>query len=919
MRIIIVAFLLLAGCGLFAQDTFTGSFENAPLEEVLKNLEERSSYDFFYDPLWVDSLKASGRFDQKEITVVMDSLLKGTNLNYYVFEDRVILTNNNLIIDKPALLNSFQESSSSSIEKGLVFSREYQNITEDENDLQNYVFEIGNRSRMQVEGTSTIAGYVTDMESGEPITGVLVYIQNPFKGTSTDENGFYSLSMPNGKHTLYFQYVGLKSTSRNAVLFSDGQLNVTMEVDIIALQEVTVESDPDLNVSNVQMGVSKINIEEVKTVPVVLGEKDIMKIATTKAGIQTVGEGASGFNVRGGKADQNLILLNDAPVYNPNHFFGFFSVFNSAAIENMELYKTGIPASFGGRLSSVFDITSKTPNKEKFSGEGGISPITSKVTLEVPIIKEKTALLVSGRTTYSNWILSNTKNANFNSNRVSFYDLMAHLDHTASDKDNIQVTVYMSSDDFRLNSDTLFSFSDFSFKNINGSAKWSHRFNDKLDATLTGIFANYSYDLVYNASIPNAFTQDFALNEVSGKTTFNYYLNEEKSLSWGAEVKKYEINPGTKTPMGEESLVAGEKISKESGLENAVFISGNIEVSPALSFYAGLRYSAFTALGSANLSVYEPGLPKNRETLIDTISYGAGEAIKTYHGPEWRASSRYSFSDKSSVKFSLARTRQYLHVLSNSASLSPTDTWRVSGMHLKPQIADQIALGYYRNFKRNTIELSAEVYYKRLQNLVDFKTGASFLLNPSIERETLQGPGKSYGIEISLQKTGRLSGWLNYAYARTFIKLDGDFQEERINKGKFFPTSYDKPHTINLVTNYKVTRRLSLSLNSTYNTGRPVTFPVAAFNFKGAQSLHFADRNAFRIPDYFRIDIGINLEGNHVVQKLSHSFWSLSVYNILGRDNPFSVFFDVRDGQVIGSQLIVFGSPIPTLSWNFKF
>lgn len=904
-----------------ALPTISGEYINEPLERVLISFEEQTQTPFFYQEQWLDSLSVSVTFNQTPLSDALDQVLEGTTLTYYVIDEQIVLMDNTLIIDEPSLLSAFAKKAEErqEIEKGLVFSREYQNQSQDQSNLKEYVFEIGNRSNMRSNSTATLAGYVKDAETGEPVSGALVYVEDPFKATSTDGSGFYSLNLPTGKHRVMIQFVGMKTTWRNVVLFSSGKLDVEMDVDVIALQEVTIESDRDENVQNVQMGVSKINIKEIKTVPIVLGENDIMKVATTKAGVQTVGEGAAGFNVRGGKADQNLILINDAPVYNASHFFGFFSVFNSDAIEQMNLYKSGIPAAYGGRLSAIFDIQSKAASKSEFKGQGGISPITSRLTLEIPLVKDKTSLLVGGRTTYSNWVLSRAKSAGFRENRVSFFDVMARVDHEIDENNDLRFSTYISRDKFRLNSDTLFSFSDFAFVNANSTLQWSHRFGKNLDAKFSAIYAQYGYELLFDESAPNAFTQDFGLNESTLKADFSYYVDNVHQVNFGMSTKRYGINPGNKQPLGSESIVLPDKIPDEQGLESAIYISDQYEFNEDLSIYGGLRYVMFNTFGPAQVNYYEPGLPKNSDTQIDSTVFSAGDLINTYHGPEWRFSARYSLDNRSSVKLSASRTRQYVHTLSNSASLSPTDTWRLSNTHLKPQIADQVALGYYRNFFRSTVEVSLEGYYKELQNLVDFKTGATFLLNQNVEREILQGPGKSYGLELSINKSGRLNGWLNYAYARTFIKLDGSFQEEQVNNGQFFPTAYDKPHTVNLVANYKLTRRLSFSLNGTYNTGRPVTVPVAAFDFKGAQNIHFSDRNAFRIPDYFRIDLGINLEGNHKIEKLSHSFWSLSIYNVTGRDNPFSVFFDVKDGEVRGSQLIVFGNPIPTISYNFEF
>ncbi|MEQ8469658.1 MAG: carboxypeptidase-like regulatory domain-containing protein [Marinoscillum sp.] len=920
-KFFVIITLILAG-QLAAQNSFTlnGEYANHQVKELLTEIESKSDFQFYFQDRWLDSLTFSGSFQNASLDKVLKTAFENTTLSYYQSDHRIIITENAVIIDNPKFLNTFKKvDSKTEVTKGLIFSREYQDQSTDESDLENFVFEVGNRNEMQTSEKYTLAGYVKNLENNEPVEGALVFVQNPFIGTTTDESGFYSLTLPTGKHKVYVQYVGMKTTFRNIILFSNGKLNINMEVDVIALQEVTVESDRDINIRNVQMGVSKINVEEVKTVPIVLGENDIMKIATTKAGVQNVGEGASGFNVRGGKTDQNLILINGAPVYNSSHFFGFFSVFNSDAIENMELYKSGIPAQYGGRLSSIFEITGKEASKESFKGEGGISPITGKLTLEIPLIKDKTSLLIGGRTTYSNWILSKAKNANFRENKVSFFDVLTQLDHKIDEKNDLRFTTYISRDKFRLSSDTLFSFSDFGFTNANTSLKWSHKFTNNLDGSISAIYAHYDYELNYDESIPNAFEQDFYINEATLKADLNYYPQETHKVSLGISSKRYDVNPGEKRPLGSESIVLREKVQDEHGLESALYASSQYEINEDLSFYAGIRYVMFNAMGPKTEYLYLEGSPKNGDTEIDSATYNQGEIIKTYHGPEWRLSGRYTLDPTSSVKLSMSRTRQYIHAMSNSASLSPTDTWRLSGEHLIPQTADQVSLGLYKNLFRSTLEVSLEGYYKWLQNLVDFKTGSSFLLNQKIEREILQGPGKSYGLEVSLNKSGRLNGWLNYAYSRTFIQLDGSSSEETINGGRYFPTAYDKPHTVNLVANYKLTRRLSFSLNTTYNTGRPVTIPVAGFRFKGSSNIHFSDRNSYRIPDYFRVDLGINLEGNHKIQKLSHSFWSLSIYNLTGRDNPFSVFFDVRNGEIVGSQLIVFGDPIPTLSYNFKF
>lgn len=920
MRIWLTVSLLILGCTLFAQSdlVLTDSYENEPLTQVFAEISQKHGVELFYQQKWIDTVTVNQSLSGLTVSEALDQLFAETTLTYYNDQEKYILLNNVVIIDQPSFLNNFRKKKvNSQSTQGLVFSREYADQTSDQSDLENYVFEIGNRSNKT--DNATLAGYVSDVESGDPVEGAFVYVQNPTIGTTTDADGFYSLTLPTGKHQIFIQFHGMKTTTRNIILFSNGKLDVKLEIDIIALQEVTVEADRDKNISNVQMGVSKISTEEVKTVPIVLGENDIMKIATTKAGVQNVGEGASGFNVRGGKTDQNLVLFGGAPIYNTSHFFGFFSVFNSDAVQNMELYKSGIPAKYGGRLSSIFEISTKAPSKTSFKGEGGISPITTKLTFEIPLQEEKTSLLLSGRTTYSNWILKRAKSASFSENKVSFYDVIAKVDHSIDDKNELTFSSYLSSDNFRLSSDTLFSFSNFGYTNFASSISWDREISSILESKVSGTFSRYNYAITYDESIPNGFTQDFGLNEGSINAEADYYPTEDLTLKGGISSKYYHINPGSKSPLSDESIVKPVILETERGLESAIFASAQYQAHEDLLIYGGLRYGVFNELGLKTVYNYLPNSPKNGETLTDSSSYTSGAIIKTYHGPEWRFSARYTLDPTSSVKAGISRTRQYIHSLSNSASLSPTDTWRLSGTYLQPQTADQFSLGYFKNLFRSTVEISVEGYYKWMQNLVDFKTGAEYLLNANIERVTLQGPGKSYGLEVSLNKSGRLNGWINYAYARTFIQLDGNSAEETVNNGLFFPTAYDKPHTVNLVANYKLTRRISFSINTTYNSGRPVTIPVAGFNFMGSQNIHFSDRNSYRIPDYFRLDLGINLEGNHKIQKLSHSFWSLSIYNLTGRDNPFSVFFDVKDGEIKGSQLVVFGDPIPTLSYNFKF
>ncbi|MEO0404625.1 MAG: TonB-dependent receptor, partial [Bacteroidota bacterium] len=457
--------------------------------------------------------------------------------------------------------------------------------------MERRVWEIGSRDRFSKGEKSTVVGYVREATSGEPIGGVVVYSKSPSVNVATDDQGFFAISLPNGRRTVHFQHMGMKATKRELALFSDGKLNVQLEEDITTLSGLTITANKDANVKDVRMGLSTISAKDTKNVPIVFGEKDIMKIATTMPGVQTGGEGASGFHVRGGRSDQNLMLLNGATIYNANHFFGFFSVFNSDAIKGMELYKSSIPAQFGGRLSAVFDIESKAPNKEKFVGHAGVSPITSKLILEVPIVKEKAALLLGGRTTYSNWILSRLKNANFSENRASFSDLILRYDHEINANNELVLSGYLSRDKFKLTSDSLFSFSNFSYANANAGVQWKKKFNTNFEGNLNTYVSSYGYELMFDESPANAFTQDFGIVEKATKLDLNYYLDDFHEMSFGLAAHHFNVNPGSKLPSGEESLVTPLEIQETNGLESAVYVADLFQPNEDWSISLGLRYS----------------------------------------------------------------------------------------------------------------------------------------------------------------------------------------------------------------------------------------------------------------------------------------------------------------------------------------
>lgn len=663
------------------------------------------------------------------------------------------------------------------------------------------------------------------------------------------------------------------------------------------------------------MGAAKMNIQTIKQVPVVFGEADVLKAVLTLPGVTSVGEASTGFNVRGGAADQNLILFNDMTIYNPAHFFGFFSAFNPDVVKEIELYKSSIPEKYGGRVASVLDVVSKNGNKKRLSGAGGIGPLTSKLTIEGPIIKEKTSFIAGARSTYSNWLMKLIPDEAYKKSTASFYDITAHINHEINTKNNLYLTAYISNDQFKLNNDTLYKYGN---QNIN--LRWKHIFNSKFNAVFSGGYDSYKYSISGKGNAVNAYDLSFNIKQFNFRSDFTYLLDSKNTLNFGVNGNYYKLQPGKFVPAGGRSLVVPDILENEQALETAVYLGDRLDLTPELSVNLGVRYSMFNYLGPQEVYTYQSGIQKSVLNITDSSFYGSGDMIKTYHGPEFRIGLRYSLPNNASVKLSYNSLRQYIHVLSNTTAISPTDTWKLSDPNIRPQLGQQLSLGFYKNFKSNTIETSVEIYYKKLRDYLDYKSGASLVLNHHIETDVVSTRGKAYGAEFLLKKpNGKLNGWISYTYSRILLTMKDSTQGPLINKGEEYPANYDKPHNINFIGNYKFTHRFGVSLNIVYSTGRPITLPIAIFNLNGSERVFYSDRNKYRVPDYFRTDISFNIEGNHRIKKLAHSSWTVGIYNLTGRKNPYSVYFTSENGVVKGYKFSIFGTLIPFITYNFKF
>ena len=759
-----------------------------------------------------------------------------------------------------------------------------------------------------------MAGYVPDAKTGEPVIGASIYIDKPRIGVASDQYGYYTISLPKGRHILNIQSIGMKDTRRQILLQGDGKMNIDLQGQVMMLKNVIVSAQKLSNVKGMEMGVQKIDIKTIKQVPVVFGEADLLRVVLTLPGVKSVGEASTGLNVRGGSSDQNLILFNEATIFNPSHFFGLFSAFNPEVVKDVQLYKSSIPARYGGRLSSVLDISSREGNKKNITGSAGIGLLTTRLDVEGPLVKDKSSFILGGRTTYANWLL-NLLPEQYKHSKASFYDLNLNVTHQINRKNNLYLTAYTSKDHFNLNSDTAYSYS-----NLNFSLKWKHIFNDKFYGVFTTGYDRYQYSISSENNPVNAYKLAFDINQKYLKAHFNYYLGASNTMEFGLSTINYKLDPGSYLPLGKSSLVTPDVVESEHAEESALYVSDKYTISPAFSVEGGIRYSMFNYLGSQSVNEYAPGIPKTVDNIIATKTYSAGDFIKTYGGPEYRFSVKYEITDSFSIKAGFNTQRQYIHVLSNTAAIAPTDIWKLSDPNIKPQAGSQISLGLYKNFKNNTIETSIEVYYKKIQNFLDYKSGAQLVLNHHIETDVINTGGKAYGVELLIRKaTGKLNGWISYSYSRTLLKMDDPAAGEIINEGKYYPANYDQPHSATCIANYRVNHRFSISVNATYSTGRPITLPVVVFYYDNALRTLYADRNAYRIPDYFRTDFSMNIDGNHRVHQRTHNSWTIGVYNVTGRKNPYSVYYVTENGAVNGYKLSIFGSAIPYVNYNIRF
>ena len=750
----------------------------------------------------------------------------------------------------------------------------------------------------------TISGTVKDAANGEDLIGALIGItEQPGKGTATNSYGFYSLTLPAGNYTLVFQSLGYQSRTENVELKSNVSLKIELSSSEQQMSEVQITDErTNDNVRKNEMSVMKIDPKAVESVPVLFGERDIIKIFQMTPGVKSAGEGNAGFFVRGGSADQNLVLLDEAPVYNASHLLGFFSVFNSDALKDVTLYKGGMPAEYGGRSSSVLDIKMKDGNAKKIGAQGGIGIIASRLTIEAPIVKDRGSFIVSGRRTYADLFLKLSKDSITKESSLYFYDLNMKANYRINDKNRVYLSGYFGRDNFGLGD--IFGFD---WGNKTGTLRFNHIFNDRLFSNTSLIYSDYSYKFTF---VPDGSEIRFSssIQDVNVKQDFSFFPNPNHKVKFGLNAIHHTFVPGEIT--SDFVSFSDLKLTNKYALESAVYVQDDMSISERVGLQYGLRYSFFNYMGAGKAYTFD-----DNGNLLTTQEYDKWETIQTYGGFEPRLALRYDLKKNSSVKASYNRSYQYLHLLSNSTSSQPTDIWVPSSNNIKPQTSDQVSIGYFRNFKDNTYELSVETYYKTMSNAIDYRNGANLFFNDQAEGELVFGKGRAYGAEFLFRRqTGKLTGWVSYTWSRSLRTFDA------INDGNEFPAKQDRIHDIAIVAMYSINDRVKLSANWIYYTGAAVTFPSGKYEIEGITVPLYTERNGYRMPEYHRLDIGVTVDAKTKNPRFESS-WNFSAYNAYARRNAYAITFRQNEDNPDQTEAVrtTLFRIVPSVTYNFKF
>ena len=872
----------------------SASFDNAPMNEFLELLRKDYHLNVFYKDTWIQPYSITRNFKETP-------LIQALNLVFYEHDLTFRIMRGNLLFIFPRAADQRLES----LKDGQVLV-------------------VGDPMNTGRYRTAEVSGRVLSGKDSQPLTGAVVYCPGFSKGTTTDMEGKFSLVLPTGDHNLQISFMGFQVSHVSIRLIEDGSLDFELFEESHAISEITITGQAT-DIPRSQTGLIRMSAKEIRQLPSLMGEVDILKGLSLLAGVQTVGELSSGYNVRGGNTDQNLLLVSGSPVFNSSHLFGFLSLINPDLVSDIRLYKGGIPPRFGERTASVMEIDLKEGNPDVIRVSGGLGLINSRLSVDGPLFRnKKLTLAAGGRSSHINWILRQIPDLELSRSKTSFYDFSGKMAYKLNPRNKATMTAYISKDEFSTSSTTVSEYGNFlgSFGLVSG-------FGENLSGNLLLSFSRYDFRLSDYAMGSNqeAYFLKNSIDYLSCNYQFNYLPHPLHKLEAGLKAIGYLINPGKVTPMEETSLIKLKTMGIEKGIEWAGYFSDEMMISAAFSLNFGIRFSQFGNYGSPVVYVYEEGKPRISANVTDSLLFKRNEVIRSYGGPEPRVSLNYDLSSSAVVKLNFQRTRQYVFQLSNNAVISPAETWKTSDYHLKPLISDQISIALEKNLPERGIDLTSEIYYKKLDNLVEYKNGAKLLMNEHIETSLIPSEGYSWGIELSAGKRqGRMTGYVSYVYSRVMKKTESRFSDENIGGGNYYPSQYDKPHDFSLTTTYNISRRWRISGNFVFISGRPVTLPELKYDYAGQQMVYYSDRNKYRMPPYHRADIALTFDENLRVRRMWKGSWTFSVYNLYGRHNPYSVYYRKSDPSIGQNyrtyslyKLSVIGVPVPSITYNFRF
>lgn len=869
--------------------------DNNSINDLISNIELKNNITIFYEESWFDGNKLSADLQNFSLNEILAIICKEFNLKYIQIDDYVVF----IPTEIPGN-HDFKDK-----EGPLV---------------------IGNPMELGRYSRALVSGMVNDGSSGEPLIGAIIYEEKSGTGASTDTDGKFSLTMPVGLSKVKLSYIGYEDSFYELQVISPGTVVLELFEKSHHLEGATITAfRKDANVRSTQMSTIRLDPMMLKELPGTLGEKDVIKSFTLLPGIQSVGEFGTGFNVRGGNSDQNLILVEDIPLFNSSHLFGLVSIVNPDMVTGVTLIKAGIPARYGERASSIIDIRKRGGNPEEAKIRGGLGLLYSRLHFESPMFNRKAFISLGGRTSYSNWLLNRIPDSDLMNSSANFYDVSGVLSINLSESNSLSFFGYQSQDGFLLSGETKHAYT---------SSLGSVRLNTNLSSSLTSRFTigvsqyNNSIELPEEVEPKNAFSMKSAVKYSTLKWHFDYKPHNENIFDFGVQVIQYKTNPGEIEPIGSKSFVNPYALKNDNGIEAAAYIGANLEFTPMLSAEIGLRGVWFALTGPTSIFEYDENKPRRPEYIVDTLQFNTRwPAVWSDFGIEPRFGIRYMLSDVNSLKISYNRNHQYINLISNTSVMSPTDVWKLSNRFTDAMVADQLALGYFHLFDNKSIELSIESYLKLFDNIIEYRDGASILMNKYLETDLVKAKGIGYGAELYVtRKIGRLTGWLSYTWSRTLRRTNEDYELFQINANSYFPSSFDRPHSLVLNSTYRFTRRLRVNTTFTYNSGRPVTYPEQVFEYQGHQAIQYSDRNKYRLPDYHRLDLSITYDENLKLNSKGKSSWTLSVINVYGRKNVYSVFYkkevpnETNNHQKYSLyKLYIIGRPLPTLTYNFSF